>query len=82
MIRVKRPDGTEREGAVMPGAREETWGFVPARPWRAGGPHLVVPTTIEDLAGSHVGQAFDVVVVEEGDRRIETPTVEVAITVK
>ena len=51
---------------LCPGAREETWSFVPARPWRVGGRRLVVPTTIEDLAGSHPGKAFDVEVVEDG----------------
>ena len=82
MIGVKQPDGTELVGEVTLGAREETWSFVPARPWRAGRHRLVVPTTIEDLAGNNVGKAFDVDVFEDVHRHIETPTVEVAFTVR
>ncbi|MBL9202391.1 MAG: hypothetical protein JNL39_17910 [Opitutaceae bacterium] len=69
-------------GETTLGAEERTWRFVPDQPWRAGSHRLVVGTTIEDLAGNNVGKAFDVDVFERVERRIETPTVEVAFAVK
>ncbi len=50
--------------------------------WRAGSHRLIVATTIEDLAGNNIGKAFDVDLFDHVSRRIETPTVEVAFTVK
>ena len=42
-------------------AREETeWRFTPRQAWKAGGYRVVVQTTLEDLAGNHIGRAFDV----------------------
>jgi hypothetical protein len=82
MIRVVQADGAELDGEVTLGPREETWRFVPDRAWRGGAYLLVVPTTIEDLAGNNVGKAFDVDVFEEVHRHLETPTVEVAFAVK
>jgi hypothetical protein len=41
--------------------REETeWRFTPRQAWKAGGYRVVVRTTLEDLAGNHIGRAFDV----------------------
>ncbi|MGD1091858.1 MAG: hypothetical protein ABSB35_07670 [Bryobacteraceae bacterium] len=41
--------------------RNETeWRFTPSEPWRAGDYQLVVDTALEDLAGNHIGRAFDV----------------------
>jgi len=41
--------------------REETeWRFTPRQAWKAGGYRVVVQTTLEDLAGNHIGRAFDV----------------------
>lgn len=82
MIRVVQADGTELDGDVSLGPREETWGFMPDRPWRAGTHRLVVSTTIEDLAGNNVGKAFDVDVFEDVQRHIHMPTIEVGFFVK
>ena len=82
MIRVVQSDGTELDGEVTLGPREETWRFVPDQPWRGGIHRLVVLSKIEDLAGNNVGKAFDVDVFEDVHRHIETPTVEVKFTVK
>jgi hypothetical protein len=54
--------------AVMPATggiasvdRNETrWRFTPVDPWRAGEYQLLVDTALEDLAGNHIGRAFDV----------------------
>jgi hypothetical protein len=41
--------------------REETeWRFTPRQAWKAGRYRVVVQTTLEDLAGNHIGRAFDV----------------------
>lgn len=74
--------GAELEGEAALGAEERVWIFTPDQPWRAGPHRLVIATTIEDLAGNNVGKAFDVDVFERVDRRITTPTVEVAFAVK
>ena len=50
--------------------QERAWSFVPAQPWRPGRHHLVVSTTIEALAGNHIGKVFDVDVLE--DHRADT----------
>jgi hypothetical protein len=74
--------GAELDGEATLGAEEREWIFTPDKPWRAGPHRLVIGTTIEDLAGNNVGKVFDVDVVERVDRRITTPTVEVAFAVK
>ncbi|SPF41386.1 conserved exported hypothetical protein [Candidatus Sulfopaludibacter sp. SbA4] len=41
--------------------REETeWRFTPREPWKDGDYRVTVQTTLEDLAGNHIGRAFDV----------------------
>ena len=42
-------------------SRQETrWSFTPRDPWKAGQYQLVADVAIEDLAGNHIGQPFDV----------------------
>jgi hypothetical protein len=82
MLRVATADGATVDGEVNLDEQEKRWRFVPDQSWRAGSHHLIVATTIEDLAGNNIGKAFDVDVFENVSRRIETPTVEVAFDVK
>lgn len=82
MLRVLRVGGGELDGEVALGTQEREWSFIPAQPWGAGAHRLVVATTIEDLAGNNIGKPFDVDLFEEVERRIATPTVEVAFVVK
>ena len=42
-------------------ARMETeWRFTPHNPWKAGDYNIVIDADLEDLAGNHIGQPFDI----------------------
>ena len=82
MLRIISPTGAALDGEVTLGAEEREWRFAPAQPWPAGPHRLVIATTIEDLAGNRIGKPFDVDLFEEVQRRIDTPTVELAFLVK
>lgn len=82
MLRVMEKSGGLVEGEVALGPREERWDFVPHSTWSAGNYRIVIATTIEDLAGNNIGKPFDVDLFEGVQRRIETPTVELAFVVK
>ena len=57
-------------------AREETeWRFTPREAWKSGDYRLIVNTGIEDLAGNHIGQPFDIDTFERVTARIVTETV-------
>jgi len=62
-------------GKVDTAEHEAQWRFTPNLPWRAGEYELVVDTGIEDLAGNHVGQLFDIDVFEHVTEHIETKTI-------
>jgi hypothetical protein len=47
-------------GLSSPANNETEWRFIPAQPWKAGSFSVTVDTSLEDLAGNHVGRAFDV----------------------
>lgn len=64
-------------------ARDETeWRFVPASPWTAASDQLVTDTGIEDLAGNHIGQPFDIDVFEHVTQHIATSTISLPFTVR
>lgn len=68
------------ESALADGERR--WSFVPSRAWAPGPYHLIVATTIEDLAGNNIGKPFDVDVMGEAPRRLEAERVVVRFEVK
>ncbi len=56
--------------------REETqWRFVPDEPWKAGEYRLQVDRSLEDLAGNHIGRAFDVDTFDTVSKHLERTTV-------
>ncbi len=69
LLRVTREDGTPVGGTATLADAERRWSFTPSRPWQAGPHRLVVPGTLEDLAGNNVGKAFEVELLESGTRR-------------
>jgi len=81
MLSVQGPGGGI-EGTVSTGPEERTWRFVPQSPWRAGDYRIVVDTNIEDLAGNHIGQAFDIDVFEHVTEHIATKTVSLTFRVR
>ena len=58
MTRVIEVPGVAGSSSAVNEERE--WRFVPTQPWRAGAFNVTVDTSLEDLAGNHVGRAFDV----------------------
>jgi hypothetical protein len=62
-------------GTVSVGHHEAQWLFTPQQPWKEGDYQLVVDTGIEDLAGNHIGEAFDIDTFEHVTEHITTKTV-------
>ncbi len=53
-------DGHAAVSGVMEVDRQETrWRLTPKSAWKAGSYQLIVDSRLEDLAGNHIGQAFD-----------------------
>lgn len=59
MLHVSGDHG-EVIGEVTIERHETEWRFTPQQPWQPGSYNLVVDTALEDLAGNHVGQLFDI----------------------
>jgi hypothetical protein len=59
LLEVSGPVGPVAGSVAV--ARDETeWRFTPEQPWKNAGYRVIVQTTLEDLAGNHIGRAFDV----------------------
>ncbi len=69
-------------GAVSIGEHETRWQFQPREPWRAGGYQLIIDTGLEDLAGNHIGQAFDIDVFQRVTEHIDAKTVSLPFVVR
>lgn len=82
MLAVVEKPGAAIAGEASLAQHERRWTFVPATPWPRGPHLLVVPTTIEDLAGNNVGKTFDVDVAEGAQRQLSTESVTVPFEVR
>jgi hypothetical protein len=82
LIGVIAETGEKIVGAVTIEDRERRWLFTPSSPWRRGSYKLVVPTTLEDLAGNNIGKPFDVDLFEDLQRELTTATVELPFTIR
>ena len=82
LIRVERASGEAVEGATVLGDHERWWTFTPLRPWEPGPHHLLVQTTVEDLAGNNIGKSFEVDLFESVQPRITDASVKIAFDVK
>ena len=69
-------------GKVSIENREARWRFTPQQPWKAGSYQLVADTAIEDLAGNHVGQPFDIDTFEHVTEHIATKTIALSFSVR
>jgi hypothetical protein len=74
MIRVTGPQGFVA-GDISIAREEMQWRFTPLQPWIAGSYQLVIDAGLEDLAGNHIGQLFDVDVFNHISEHISTNTV-------
>jgi hypothetical protein len=62
-------------GAVSVDRQETEWRFIPSQLWKPGEYRLVVDTALEDLAGNHIGQAFDVDIFEKVSEHLTSKTI-------
>jgi hypothetical protein len=69
------------QGTVRIDKQETEWRFLPQEPWRSGDYHVMVDTAIEDLAGNHIGQAFDIDVFQHVTEHIDTKTISLPFAV-
>ncbi len=69
-------------GTVAVTRGETEWRFSPQNLWTAGSYKLVIDTGLEDLAGNHIGQPFDLDVFDRVTEHITTRTVSLPFTVQ
>ena len=70
-------------GGTVQVAREQMqWRFTPHAPWQAGAYQLIVDTGLEDLAGNHIGQLFDIDTFKRVTEHIVTRTITLPVTVR
>ena len=81
MIQVSGPQGNV-SGMVTAAHEETEWRYTPQAPWKAGDYRIIVNTGIEDLAGNHIGQAFDIDTFERVTERIATDTISLPFRVR
>ncbi|HLK68788.1 MAG TPA: hypothetical protein VKU19_35400 [Bryobacteraceae bacterium] len=73
LLEVTGPGG--RIAGTVAVVKDETeWRFTPQQPWKIGDYQLVIQTALEDLAGNHVGRAFDVDVFDHVTQKISKET--------
>jgi hypothetical protein len=70
------------EGSVTIERQETRWRFTPRDQWKAGDYRLLVDTAIEDLAGNHIGQPFDIDVFDRVTEHISTSTVSLPFKIR
>jgi hypothetical protein len=73
---------TKVAGTVSVGKDETEWRLTPREPWKVGDYKLVVETGLEDLAGNHIGQAFDIDVFNHVTEHIGTNTISLPFSVR
>ena len=81
MIQVSGAGG-KLSGSISVGREETEWSFKPHDPWKPGEYKLIVDTGLEDLAGNHIGQPFDIDTFEHVTEHIATNTVSLPFTVR
>jgi hypothetical protein len=69
-------------GTVNVDKEETEWRLTPREPWKAGDYKLIVDTGLEDLAGNHIGQAFDIDVFNRVTEHITTNTISLPFAVR
>ena len=82
MISVSGPGSGMIYGAVAVARQESEWRFAPEKPWAAGNYRILVDTRLEDLAGNHIGEPFDIDVFNKVTEHIDTTTVSLPFSVR
>jgi len=81
MLTVAGPLGSVA-GTIIVTRMERQWQFRPRDTWKPGDYRLVVDTAIEDLAGNHIGQPFDIDEFRQVTESITTNTISLPFTVR
>jgi hypothetical protein len=81
MIQVSGKSGNVG-GSVSTADEEKQWRLTPQSPWKPGVYQLVVDTALEDLAGNHIGQLFDIDVFDHVTQHIATRTISLPFSVR
>jgi hypothetical protein len=81
MIQVTRGQ-TMIAGKVALDRHEAEWRFAPEQPWQPGDYQLVIDTGIEDLAGNHIGVAFDIDIFEKVSKTIDRKSVTIPFAIR
>ena len=81
MLHVSSAQGS-LAGTVKIDRQETQWRFAPHDPWKTGDYELVVDTAIEDVAGNHVGQPFDMDTFEHVTEHITAKTISLPFNVR
>jgi len=68
-------------GSIDVQRQETQWRFTPREAWKSGDYQLVIDTNIEDLAGNHIGQLFDIDVFDHVSEHITSATVSLRFTI-
>ena len=82
VIRVANAAGRLVEGTSALSDHETRWSFTPQETWTTGQHQLQVENTIEDLAGSNIGKAFEVDLFEGVQRRFTNQVVRLSFEVR
>jgi hypothetical protein len=81
MIRVST-GSADVNGTVAIDRHETEWRFTPRQAWASGTYQLVVDTVLEDLAGNHIGQLFDIDMSVNRRPQLTPPTIEIPFQVR
>ena len=68
-------------GKITLDHHEAEWRYTPDSPWQAGDYQLAIDTGIEDLAGNHIGAAFDIDIFEKVSKTIERKSINLPFTI-
>jgi hypothetical protein len=80
-IQVMRRQATVA-GRVALDRHEAEWRFTPETPWQKGDYQLAVDVGIEDLAGNHIGAAFDIDIFDKVSKAIKRTSVIIPFTIR
>jgi hypothetical protein len=70
------------DGNIALDRHETEWRFTPDTPWQTGDYRLAIDTGIEDLAGNHIGAAFDIDIFEKVSKTIGRESATIRFTVR
>lgn len=82
LIAVTKSTGESIAGSVMLDDQERRWTFIPDAAWQSGRYHVVIQTTIEDLAGNNIGKPFEVDVFKNIQRHLTSQTVKLTFEIR